>query len=150
LAFAALAAPSYAAGAVDAEEDRRPNPVWSVALVEGFILLDSGVTTAAPEAVGLCGLLLTPLAAQGRSTVEDITAMSLWASLCLYKIIAPSSLDLSDREVFAHTFTGWHVVGAGLVIAGAAAEDARPEDETVTLRVSLTPRGWRAGFAGTF
>ena len=131
-------------------EHAGPNTLATVLLVEGAIVVDSVVAMAAPEVFGSLGLLLTPLAARGKSTAEDAAAMSLWAGLCIYNIVAPSSLDLSDREVFAHNAVGWHVVAAGLFLVGALVDDTRPKDEGIAFGMAPTATGWQAGFVGRF
>lgn len=99
------------------------------AMFEVLTLFNSAITMGAPEVVGGVGLALTPLGLRGEDTAVDYTGMSLWATLCLYNLIAPSALDLSDDQVFAHNMVGWHVLAGGILIAAAVSDDPGPEPQ---------------------
>lgn len=86
-----------------------------IGLTEAFFAINSGLATLSPRVYGGTGLLLLPLGlAQGGGSKNNIAAASIFAGLCVYNLVAPARLDLSNSEVFVHNMIGWHVLALGV------------------------------------
>lgn len=94
--------------------------IGAVALLEGFIAVNSGFAAYYPMPYGIMGTIISPFTFNdsGVSSMEvKVATWSMYLGLCAYNIAAPLQMEMSEKELFWNNFAGWHLImlGTGIV-----------------------------------